>query len=402
MSRSLQPLHKTMPSGFSSRPKAVIGLFPELLGVGGVQEAGRQTAAALNQIARRHGWKLRILSLNDPRGEHQLRTSDPPINFCGFGRNKTSFVLSLIRQGVALQGDGPHLVLAAHPNLALPASLVTMFSFSVRTIVMTHGVEVWKRLSVLKRTALLHANIVVAPSRDTAEKLERVQGVPTARIKRLPWPLSPDFLALTAESDGLALPGAFPRGRVILTVGRWAANERYKGVDDLIEVTARLRSKFDSLNLVVVGGGDDLSRLRELALNRGIIDFVHFLGHVSQEALAACYARADIFAMPSTGEGFGLVFLEAMAFAKPIVASGSGGTVDVVENMVNGLVVPPLDTEELTDALEKLLQDDSLRGLLGQGGARMVRDKYGFEGFVTQLENILKELAPLSASNESL
>jgi glycosyltransferase involved in cell wall biosynthesis len=91
-----------------------------------------------------------------------------------------------------------------------------------------------------------------------------------------------------------------------------------------------------------------------------------------------------------------------MAFAKPIVASASGGTVDVVQNMVNGLVVPPLDTEKLTDAVDKLLQDDSLRGLLGQSGARMVRDKYGFEGFETQLENVLKKLAPLSASRESL
>ena len=126
----------------------------------------------------------------------------------------------------------------------------------------------------------------------------------------------------------------------MLTVGRWASAERYKGIDELIHATTLLRSKVDNLHLVVVGQGDDLPRLRKLAIKEGGAKSVHFLGRVSREELAACYAGTDVFAMPSSGEGFGLVFLEAMAFAKPIVGTSRGGTTDLVEHEVNGLLVP--------------------------------------------------------------
>ena len=104
--------------------------------------------------------------------------------------------------------------------------------------------------------------------------------------------------------------------------------------------------------------------------------------------------------MPSTGEGFGLVFLEAMAFAKPIVASACGGTMDLVVNRVNGLLVPPHERHRLAEALNSLLQDDSLRRRLGRLGSQMVRQKYRFETFEAELEHILEELDPLHAPSE--
>ncbi len=122
---------------------------------------------------------------------------------------------------------------------------------------------------------------------------------------------------------------------MVLTVGRWAATERYKGADELIEAIAQLQASMPELHLVVVGGGDDLPRLRKLASDRGIFDRVVFLEGLSREQIAACYAHCDVFALPSTGEGFGLVFLEAMAFGKPVVGADSGGIPDLVEDVVN-------------------------------------------------------------------
>jgi glycosyltransferase involved in cell wall biosynthesis len=143
---------------------------------------------------------------------------------------------------------------------------------------------------------------------------------------------------------------------------------------------------------VAVGGGDDLPRLQKLAIDAGIGDSVDFLEHLSREELAACYANADVFAMPSTGEGFGLVFLEAMAFAKPIVASDCGGTTDVVEHGVNGLLIPPRDSRKLAAALNSLLLDQSLCTELGRRGAEMVRRKHRFENFRIELEQVLQQL----------
>ena len=186
-------------------------------------------------------------------------------------------------------------------------------------------------------------------------------------------------------------PSGFPQGRVILTVGRWAASERYKGADDLIRAMAQLRTKFPGLYLAAVGDGDDLPRLKKIAADSGVSESVRFLTGLSRQEIAACYARCEIFALPSTGEGFGLVFLEAMAFGKALVGAACGGTTDVVEDGVNGVLVPPGDSERLVEALAILLKDELRRAKLGQRGAEIVRRDFSFEVFQNKLEIILEE-----------
>jgi len=367
--------------------KRIIGLFPELLGVGGVQEAGRQTAAALQEIALANGWDTYFLSLNDAPGAQSFAAGERTISFHGFGRSKKRFVLSAIYQ--ARKGVG--LILAAHPHMALPAAWMGSVSPRVKKIVMSHGVEVWKPLPRLRRNALRGADLVMAPSSDTARRLADVQGVSPEKIRTLAWPLNPTFLRWADAPAELPLPKGFPRGQIILAVGRWAASERYKGADELIGAVAQLRGAFPGLHLVAVGGGDDLLGLQKLASQFGVADCVHFLECVSREELAGCYARADVFALPSTGEGFGLVFLEAMAFGRPVVAAACGGTIDLVEDGVNGLLVPPRDTARLAEALGRLLRDGALRGELGRRGAEIVRRKFQFGVFRAGLEKILAE-----------
>ena len=367
--------------------RQMIGLFPELLGLGGVQEAGRQTAAALAQIAARNGWFTNFLSLNDPPGTHSIDAAEGQFSFRGFGRAKTKFAFSALRQS----GKGAGVVLAAHPHLALIAALLKWKSPQLRTIVVSHGIEVWKPLPRIRRRALLSADVVLAPSTDTTRRLTEVQGVPAAKIRRLPWPLSTSFMRWADAPAKLSAPRALPRGQFILTVGRWADSERYKGADDLIRAVAQLRSEAPSPQLVAVGGGDDLPRLRMLAAELGVADRVHFLENLSREEVAACYARADIFALPSTGEGFGLVFLEAMAFGCPVVGAACGGITDIVEDGVNGFLVPSHDPKLLAETLNRLLRDDALRGELGRNGREIVRRKFAFEVFLAQIERTLIE-----------
>ena len=99
-----------------------------------------------------------------------------------------------------------------------------------------------------------------------------------------------------------------------------------------------------------------------------------------------------MFALPSTGEGFGLVFLEAMAVGTPIVAVAGGGSTDLVENEINGLLVPPHNPKQLADALARLLCDDALRSTLGRRGFDKVRSQYSFERFESELDEILNHL----------
>ena len=367
--------------------KQIIGLFPELLGPGGVQEAGRQTAAALAQIATRNGWSTVFLSLNDPPRMQSFPAAERQLDFHGFGRSKTKFVISALRQS----GKDARVVLAAHPYLAVPATLMKWNSPQLKTVVVSHGIEVWKPLSRIRRRALLSADVLLAPSSDTARRLTEVQGIQASKIRRLPWPLSTSFLQWTDAPAELPAPRALPPGQFILTVGRWAASERYKGVDDLMRAVAQLRGTSPGLQLVAVGGGDDLPRLQKLSSELGIADRVHFLEDLSREELAACYARAEVFALPSRGEGFGLVFLEAMAFGCPVVAAACGGVTDLVEDGVNGLLIPPRDPDRLAETLNRLLHDGELRAKLGCNGQEIVRRKFSFEIFQVELEKILAE-----------
>ena len=132
-------------------------------------------------------------------------------------------------------------------------------------------------------------------------------------------------------------------------------------------------------------------RLEKIARDLGVSESVRFLTNLSREEIAACYARSEIFALPSTGEGFGLVFLEAMAFGKPLIGTAHGGITDIIENRVNGLLVPAGDLKSLVDALAELLENESLRMELGRRGAEHVRQRYSFDFFVNNLERIIEE-----------
>jgi phosphatidyl-myo-inositol dimannoside synthase len=372
----------------------IIGLFPELLGFGGIQEAGRLTAAAVEEIATRDELFRIFLSLNDPRGLQAFQVGERNVTFRGFGRAKIRFVLSAVGQPRVFGLRKAEVVLALHPHLALPASLMKALAPHLKTVVMSHGVEVWKPMTALRHRAMLNADLVIAPSRHTAQQLAEVQHIPPERIRVLAWPMNPAFLRMADAPSKLPSPRAFPQGRIVLTVGRWAASERYKGADELIHATAQLRSTNLDLHLVVVGDGDDLPRLQKLTADLNITDRVHFLKNICREQMAACYSNADIFALPSTGEGFGFVFLEAMAFAKPVVAVSHGGTTDLVEDGVNGLLVPPRDTQRLVWALNCLLNDESRRIELGRRAAEIVRHKYGFEVFQAGIGQILNGHPP--------
>ena len=368
------------------QPRRIVALFPELLGVGGIQESGRLTAIALHETALRHGWSTEFLSLNDPPGSRVLPSTERKVPFQGFGRSKIRFVLAALRKA----RGGTRIVLAAHPHLAVPAAQIKLLEPGVKMITISHGVEAWSPLPLFRRLAFLRSDVFLAPSRYTVDKIAEVQGAPKNRIQLLPWPLNPDVLRMADQSEKLPLPASFPTGVVVLAVARLTASEQYKGVDRLIEAVAQLRTQVPGLNLVVIGGGDDLARHVKLAADLGVAGQVRFFDNLSREEIAACYSRANVFAMPSTGEGFGLVFLEAMAFAKPLIGAAAGGIPDVVEDGENGFLVSPGDPEQLANALRRLVTNEGLCIELGRRGAEIVRTKYRFEGFCAELEAILR------------
>jgi phosphatidyl-myo-inositol dimannoside synthase len=366
----------------------IIGLFTELASAGGIQRAGRHLAAVMTEFAAGRNMECRLLSLNDSPELHRMSVGSREIVFTGSQRAKGRFTAT------ALRATRRHakLVVAGHPNLAPVVQAMRFSAPRMKSIVCAHGIEVWEPLPALRRRALRGANLIIAPTGDTASHLATQQRIPRDRIRVLPWALDPDFEALLGDASQAALPPNFPQGHVILTVGRWEAHERYKGMDTLISTLPRLLQEWTDLQLVAVGEGDDQAWLEQIADGCSVRRHVHFMSGLSYPQLAACYAACEIFALPSRGEGFGLVYLEAMARGKPVIGGAHGGAPEVIDDGKTGYLVPHGDVPLLATSIETLLADPALAREMGARGRERVARDFRFNAFAKSLKKIFREL----------
>jgi glycosyltransferase involved in cell wall biosynthesis len=164
--------------------------------------------------------------------------------------------------------------------------------------------------------------------------------------------------------------------------------ERYKGHDELLAALADL----PAARLVVAGDGDDRGRLEARARSLGLEDRAAFTGFVSEATLAALYSRCAAFVMPSRGEGFGLVYLEAMRAGKPVVAARGSAAEEIVVDGVTGLLVDPEDRAALAGAVAALLDDPEKAERMGMAGRERYRDEFGWERFYSRMEGLLERL----------
>ena len=221
----------------------------------------------------------------------------------------------------------------------------------------------------LARRVVEEASLVVANSRFTLDHYEAM-GIRPRRAEVLP--PAADTHRFRPDLDPRPVRERYGLGRcqVVLTVGRLV--ER-KGHDLVIRALTALEEQ--SVRYVIAGTGPEEGRLRRLAEALGVRDRVLFTGHVPDEDLPGLYAACDVFVMPSRAlgardgiEGFGTVFLEAGACAKPVIGGWSGGVSEAVEDGVTGLLVDPHDPEALAEALRRLLRDPELRRRMGEAG----------------------------------
>jgi phosphatidyl-myo-inositol dimannoside synthase len=366
----------------------IVGLFPELAGTGGIQRSGYLTALALASFAARRGEKWRFAGLNDAAGVQSLKVGSGEVVFTGFGRSKATFV----SYALALATQQPSVVVALHPHLAPIAAAMKILAPGMRSAIVVHGVEVWTPLPALRRWSLQSADRVLAPSEHTLTTTIKEQRLPIGKGRKLAWSLGPDFDPRATPSIASSRPQGFPKGRVVLTVGRWDASEAYKGVDQLIAALPALVKSFPDVQLVAVGEGSDLPRLQSLARASGASERIHFLPFMGHDRLPNAYDHCELFAMPSRGEGFGLVFIEAMARGKPVIGGAHGGTPEIIDDGINGFVVPYGDVALLLDRLTRLLANDSLRQEMGVQALAKARRDFTFARFSSALAAILDEL----------
>lgn len=180
-------------------------------------------------------------------------------------------------------------------------------------------------------------------------------------------------------------------GRARVTVGAVARLSPEKGLDDLLRAVALLRDRGNDLDVVLAGHGPSRATLEQLAADLGIAGNVRFLGDVRHDDVPGVLQSLDIFAMPSTWEGFGVAALEASAMQLPVVASDIHGIPDVVLHGRTGLLVPPRDPAALADAIGRLAGDPALRRMMGEAGRAYVEREYRWQDNAALMERLYAE-----------
>ncbi len=233
-----------------------------------------------------------------------------------------------------------------------------------------HGLDAWAPLGRPIRWAVARPDLVTSVSRYTRERFLAWADVAPDRVQVLPNVLDPRFTPGPKPLHLLRRYGLEGR-RVLLTVARLSALDRYKGHDRVIRALPELRARFPDLAYVIAGDGDDRPRLEALARGQGVADIVRFVGQVAEAELVEHYRMADLFVMPSTGEGFGIVFLEALACGIPAIGGDVDGSVEALSCSPLGKAVPPERVgQAITHVLETPPRDERLGALAERFGAR--------------------------------
>jgi len=257
--------------------------------------------------------------------------------------------------------------------------------------VMLHGIEAWSATLDAERKAVLrHARVRIAISPHTARRVAAAHpdlpAIETCLLALLPDEERPERVPADVRVD------YGPHAVVI--VGRMSASERYKGHDQLVLAWPRVLAEVPDATLVMVGRGDDVERLRAKAAALGLGRSVHFTGFLPDPALRGVLRHAAVFAMPSRGEGFGLVYLQAMRAAVPCLGSLDDAAADVIVDGETGLLVPRQEPEAIAGALAGLLSDEAMRRRMGEAGKRRYDAVFTYPRFRARLAGILSRAFP--------
>ncbi|HPA19793.1 MAG TPA: glycosyltransferase [Verrucomicrobiae bacterium] len=341
------------------------------------------------------GGRLRLLCKNDradslggalPNGVGAVCAGDWP------GVTRTvAFVGQIVPAALR---DRPDLIICGHMNFALAAHWVHRWR-GIPYWIIAHGIEAWNLRRPGMREAVRGSQRILAVSRFTRDRLVEQLDLPPDRLSLLPNTFDEGGLTPGPKPEYLLRRyGISARQPVILTVARLSSPERYKGYDKIIEAMPSILERVPQVHYLLVGKGDDRGRVERRVRDMGLEDHVSLAGFVPESELCDHYNLCDVFAMPSKGEGFGIVFLEALACGKPVVAGNLDGSRDALCDGELGALIDPDDVGQIAKTLAEILLGEYRHALIHRPQA--LRDavvaKYGYARFEAQLREHLGQL----------
>ncbi|MFH7024920.1 MAG: glycosyltransferase [Heteroscytonema crispum UTEX LB 1556] len=279
--------------------------------------------------------------------------------------------------------QSPNLIISSHLNFTVVAYLLKHLK-GIPYWTVAHGVDAWNITNPTLKTALSHADRILAVSNYTRDRLLKEQNLDPSKISILPNTFDASGFQITDKPKYLLDRYRLkPEQPVILTVARLASADGYKGYDKIIQALPEIRHQLPDVHYIIVGKGDDRPRIEQLIAQLSLQDCVTLAGFIPDNQLCDYYNLCDVFAMPSKGEGFGIVYLEALACGKPVLGGNQDGAIDALCEGELGVLVNPDDVEAIAQSLIQILNGTYPHPILYQPEIlrQKVIDTFGFEQF---------------------
>lgn len=321
---------------------------------GGIQKMTRTLAHALNQVALQNNWNFNLWSAYDANTD-LLPQYLPAKQFTGFA-NRIRFTLKAF-----LNAPKFDIVIISHINMALVGRAIKIINPKCKIWVVAHGIEVWNDLSPTKKWLLKNCEKIICVSNFTKQQVVAKHHINGDKCVVLNNALDPFFnlpVAFKKPTYLIERYGLTGKAPLLFTLTRLSAAEQYKGYDQVIKIIGNLKQTFPAIKYIIAGKYDqeEKARIENIMQAYNVEGHVLLTGFINESELADHFLMADVFVLPSSNEGFGIVFIEALACGLPVVCGNVDGSVDAIKNGLLGRVVDPNNLVELENALTETLQ----------------------------------------------
>jgi glycosyltransferase involved in cell wall biosynthesis len=356
-------------------------------GVGGISRFNRDLLVALNACALVERVYVLPRLITEPIDEV---IPEAIIYDRKAAHGRIAFAKQVLRN--ALRANRANLVICGHLNLLPFAWLAARYQHA-RLALVIHGIEAFgPSRHKLSNLLIDRIDAFLAVSRYSAERFVQWSKVPRDRGFILPNCVNLDRFKPGERDASLVDRHGLHSSKVMLTMGRMAAGERYKGFDEVIGVMPQLLRRFPELRYLIVGDGSDRGRLETKVKALGVSNHVIFTGHIPEAEKVAYYNLADAFVMPSSGEGFGIVLIEAAACGLPIVGSTVDGSRDALLDGRLGRMVDPANPDELIEAITAAMGTGSRRA------RNSLVETFNFDRFRARVSHWMNEQTELAVT----
>jgi glycosyltransferase involved in cell wall biosynthesis len=327
---------------------------------GGIQSYIKDIFQAYNSLSQDQFYKAEVFLLRD-KAECDNPYETGQLKFHYFKslstwQGRLKLVFSLL---TCLVLRRPQQVFCGHIKLATLVKSLCQ-PLGIPYTILTYGKEVWEPLPTNQQQALQKASAIWTISNYSRDRLIEANDIDPNKVKILPCVVDTDIFTPGIKPPQLLEQYGLADAKVLMTVARLWSGDIYKGVDVTIRALPKIIQAFPQVKYLVIGRGDDRPRLEKLVADLDLAEQVVFAGFVPTEILADYYRLADAYIMPSQ-EGFGIVYLEAMACGKPVLSGDDDGSADPLQNGLLGWRVPHRDPEAVAAACIEILRNQDRR-----------------------------------------